>query len=615
MIPGWQSWLGQPRTDLSEWTERTVTCALFAAAMLMMSYNKADPDLWGHWQYGLDAEKFGLPQLTTYSYTVTDYRWVNHEWISEWLLARGWLTFGAPGLLLGKCLLGLAVLVAVYRRIRGCGFGTVSGGVLMLAVGYNLMLFWKLRPQTLSFALLLVTLFLLDRAFGRTAVGPLDRLRGVRFRYLWLLPPLMALWTNLHGAFAAGLAVIVVYLAGRAGQYVWSLGRRSATTVLGIVGTLAATAAATLLNPYGWRLHRWMWESLSQPRPEIIEWLPPALLSEVWLPFWLLAAGTVAGMAVAWRRQDLVETAVLAALLWQACRHHRHVALFVIAAAWWAPFAWRELFTRFHPRRADTHDVPPRPVLVLILLASTAAALGLGGMALARCRSIVVLPRSYPVDAFQFMRDHGLDGRMVVQFRWAQYALAAFGNHEDPRGQGKSTVAFDGRFRTCYPQSIVDASFDFILGTGPDVPRYRSKDSPPFDPTRILRIGHPDLVLIDVGNNAARAAMRSQQQDWVLLYRDGVAELWGRRSVYDDPHLASYLPPDQRVFTDAISRRPVPFPAFPRPRRPAQGNRPRRPRPSIPNTSQPTIRSRTTRSTNIRPIGEMRRNDDFRQLA
>ena len=62
----------------------------------------------------------------------------------------------------------------------------------------------------------------------------------------------------------------------------------------------------------------------------------------------------------------------------------------------------------------------------------------------------------------QYVADQELTGKLVVTFRWAQYAIAAF----NPRSHGDDglLVAFDGRFRTCYPQEIVDMYFDFATG-------------------------------------------------------------------------------------------------------------------------------------------------------
>ncbi len=64
------------------WFERGLFAALLLTCLLAMSHHKADPDFWGHVQYGRDVIQDGLPETTTYSYTTQDYRWINHENLS-----------------------------------------------------------------------------------------------------------------------------------------------------------------------------------------------------------------------------------------------------------------------------------------------------------------------------------------------------------------------------------------------------------------------------------------------------------------------------------------------------------------------------------------------------
>src|SRR5207245_503426 len=81
-------------------------------------------------------------------------------------------------------------------------------------------------------------------------------------------------------------------------------------------------------------------------------------------------------------------------------------------------------------------------------------------------------------DALQYMADRHLGGKLIVHFDWAQYALAALAP--------ETTVAFDGRLRTCYPQEVADLYFDFLIGNQPAC-RWRSPTSPPFDDTALVR--------------------------------------------------------------------------------------------------------------------------------
>ena len=87
----------------------------------------ADPDLWGHVQYGRDALAHGLPATTTYSYVAEGYPWINHEILAEYALAIVADSLGGPGLLMIKCLLGVAVIGAIFWRAHSARGRTDRG--------------------------------------------------------------------------------------------------------------------------------------------------------------------------------------------------------------------------------------------------------------------------------------------------------------------------------------------------------------------------------------------------------------------------------------------------------------------------------------------------------
>ena len=117
---------------------RTATrVALIATALVAAAYAAThavvDPDLWGHLRFGLDAlAAHGLVSTDPYSFT-QDVPWINHEWLSETVLAWWWRIGGVPGILLMKAaILGGAfaldgVQFFVLRRRAGRGF--VAHGV------------------------------------------------------------------------------------------------------------------------------------------------------------------------------------------------------------------------------------------------------------------------------------------------------------------------------------------------------------------------------------------------------------------------------------------------------------------------------------------------------
>ena len=160
------------------------------------------------------------------------------------------------------------------------------------------------------------------------------------------------------------------------------------------------------------------------------------------------------------------------------------------------------------------------------------------------------------------MHDHQLGGRLVVTYDWAQYAIAALCVEENLQpGQPVSQVAFDGRFRTCYSQPIVDMHFDLLFGDRTE--RSRSPSSGPIDPTKVLRHGFPDLVLIKRRGELSEQVMATQTEQWTLLYQDSLAQLWGRRDKYHNAQSPNYVAAEQRIIGTAIPAGYVEWPALP----------------------------------------------------
>ncbi len=330
-------------------------------------------------------------------------------------------------------------------------------------------------------------------------------------------------------------------------------------------GTVAvASGLATLLNPYGIGLITWLVHDLAPPRPEITEWGPLLPNDLPFVPFVLLAGVTVTAWFGSGLRRDPVKTLLLGVCTWQAIAHSRHPPFLATVMAFWLPAyveaLWRRLRPRSTPSVAVTSQVaagtaPTGGSLRTLRAAAWVTTFALAVTLVVRSRTLWVSKSTYPVEAFEYMAAHGLTGKLVVHFDWAQYAIAAFAP--------ATTVAFDGRFRTCYPQEVADMHFDFILGDLPNR-RWRSPQSPPIDGARVLEFGQPDLVLLSRAYGHAVGIMDQHRVDWSLLYQDGLAQLWGRRVRYDDPAGTDYLAPERRSIADRPQAGLVRWPALPR---------------------------------------------------
>lgn len=522
-----------------------------------LSFNLVDPDLWGHVRYGQDWIAEGmLSRTATHTYTAIGHPWINHENLAELALAACYDTFGVNGLLLAKCALGMAIALSMVWVATQRGVNPLVAWTLMLLVSINLEPFFPLRPQLLSFALCAIALVLLDRAFQNWQTE-----RKFDIRWLGCLPIVFAVWANSHGGFVAGLAIVGAYLGGRIVELLlprkeltWK--KIGALTLVGI-----ACLATTLMNPYGWELHRWLVVSLIEPRPEITEWVAPHPSDPAFWPWVAMLGVIVVSLVGTTQRRDWVEIAILALVVWQSALHLRHIAFVALLCGFWIPVHFQSTLARLLPADQNKLSLNFLPLFRRVGIAGLLVAITVQSMALGERLTHFPVDRGrFPVDAVQFIADRQIEGKMVAAFNWSQYVLASL----SPR----TTVGFDGRYDTCYPLSVVDMHFDFLLGKAGGK-RQRSPESGPIDGIHVLEFKQPDLVLIDRHYENPIAIMQAEaakpNPTWVLLYRDRVAELWGRSSKYADPASSSYIPLQYRVQDASPREGIVPWPAFPLP--------------------------------------------------
>jgi len=160
----------------------------------------SDSDLWWHLQAGRLTVESGRPvQTDTFSHTREGVPWVNHSWLTQAVLFKLFDWFSYAGLALWVGVLVVATFVLIYVQMEGNAF--VRAFVAILAATTSAVV-WSARPPMVSLLLMAVVGYVLY----------LLKWRGTNRR--WLLPPLFALWVNLHAGYALGFLLIGCFLAG-----------------------------------------------------------------------------------------------------------------------------------------------------------------------------------------------------------------------------------------------------------------------------------------------------------------------------------------------------------------------------------------------------------------
>jgi hypothetical protein len=198
-----------------------------------------DPDVWWHLRNGKLIVESGIPAGDVYSFTAQGRPWLVQEWLTEVVMygLKSLLGYGALSLLFGilQALGGLAV----YLLVRGRGAGRILSLVLLMLYFVFATPSWGVRPQVLT-VVFLGGFYLALTAYKRDPS---------RVRVLWLLPPAMALWANLHASYFMGIALVGAFIVGELANAVIYRPQQP-TPIRPLFATLGACLLATLINPY-----------------------------------------------------------------------------------------------------------------------------------------------------------------------------------------------------------------------------------------------------------------------------------------------------------------------------------------------------------------------------
>lgn len=471
--------------------------------VLADSVQYAETDLWGHIRFGqliLSQRRLIRHAPFAYSFSPPGPSWIDHEWLSQIMMAVCYEAAGVVGLKLWKfvCAGATVILIALAQAATGASIG-IQFVVLTAAVG-ALVPQMQFRPQLFDYVAL------------AAIVAMLARESGGRRAPLWLVVPILLLWANLHAAFIVGLGVLAVYtVVTFAVDTLRSAGTGRALR-LGSV-TLAATAA-TFVNPYGPRLWLVLLETLRSPftMGRVAEYQP--LLSVMrsslrgGVPFFSLVCflGMLGALLIclvaAPSLEDLGLVAAAFFLSAGALYAVRNVALAAIVLV--APLARHA--SSLAPPEGKPEVSATRagrlrlrsPIQGVIVALAIALAIQQGLFS-----STLRASEAEPVGAIEFMKTHHLYGNVLCAYAWGVYVIW----HQAPRSR-----VFIDSFEIMFPRKVQN---DYLAVN--DARRGAE---------RVLNEYPNDFVLMPTGSPAYTLMMA--QASWRLIYRDPAAALFAR---------------------------------------------------------------------------------------
>jgi len=441
-----------------------------------------------------------VPTEDLFSFSKPGAAWFAWEWLSDVLFAGLFHAAGFKALLLftGVLIAAFAGLILRYAIWRGAN-PMVAGPCVLMAVGASTVHFLA-RPHIFTLVFLPLSIWLIE-ADRRRAAGQ-----------VWLLVPITALWTNLHGGWAILIACLGLLVAGSAVE-AW-LGVCGWSSVWRYGALTCACGAATLINPYGTQLHRHILDYLQSDwiRTHIQEFQAPTFRSEGEMQFEVLLLGGVLLCGWLLAKRNITGCLWILFLGHSALTSLRHAPLYASVAGpliasevslHWAKWVGGHKKTFlpaiFHQLGRDLVPSFSRitlwPVCALVILALLPQ---------------ISWPTDFPAELFpvkmiQAQQSALGSGRLLTTDQWGDYLIF----HYSP----KLKVFVDGR-SDFYGSEFGNDYFRLMQGA--------------WDWETLLRKHRFDVALLPA--EWSLTTLLKQSQQWRLIRDDGKALLFVRRA-------------------------------------------------------------------------------------
>jgi hypothetical protein len=360
-----------------------------------------------------------FPHTDPFSRVVGGTPWQAYSWLFDFILlkAYGWMK-----------LRGVLVLVAAMMSLTAATISHMLGrlqadfttrAMLMVAAIFCLSAIGTPRPWLFTVLFFAVEMDILMLA----------RLKG-RGRLLLALPPLFALWANIHIQFVDGLLVLGLAAAEPVLQRWWKSDVRTPPARM-LWTIFGASAAAACLNPYGPSIYKIAWQLGSQSGvlDSVTEMHALSFRSsgDFLLLFLAMAAS---GVLFRYRKLNAFETLMLVLAAVLSFRSRRDLWVMAITAG--------AILAAGIPARESGEERGRGPLWASALagltgLAAFGAAVLLAPTSNARLQKL--LAEKMPVDAVDAMKERHYGGALFNTYDWGGYLIWKLGE----------PVSIDGR--------------------------------------------------------------------------------------------------------------------------------------------------------------------------
>jgi hypothetical protein len=473
---------------------------LFTLALSTPSTLLLDGDTGMHVRTGeYILNNLSVPEHDIFSATVPSRQYVAYEWLSQVCMALVHRVGGLTGIVvLFSFLIAFTyyLLFRILKKENGNIVITILVALLVIAAS---SVHWLARPHMFSILLFIIWYYILDLYQYKNK------------NYLYILPLIMIIWVNLHGAFILGFMLCGIYLLGNIIQMLWvnepvqNIYKAKAKYIFFIMIFLLI---ASILNPNGVK-------GLLQPLTvisdkflvnHISEYLSPDFHNSNCFPFQMLLLFMIVILFFSKREKNIIEIALVVLFTAMALYSIRNIPFCAIIIA---PVLVR------HDDSIIYENKPEKGLCVRDCLWLILPSLIVTGLAVNRNIRHQFDESIKPVYAVEFLKTQNLQGNMFNEYDFGTYIIySAYPQYK---------VFIDGRAEMYGPERFKDY--------------YRiQKVRPGWE--KILEKYNVNFMIIN--NDSTLSKFLLADNNWKLIYSDAVSDIFIKNIAQNKPVIEKY---------------------------------------------------------------------------
>ena len=441
---------------------------------------------------------FSVPHSDIFSYLTPALPWTAHEWLSEIVMALIHRATGLSGVAIFFAAIIASVYFLLFKIVRSYKGNILVSLFIMLLVILSSQIHWLARPHIFSLLIIVLWYYLLD------LYEYSDR------NYLYLMPPLMLLWVNLHGGFIIGLVLNGIYLIGNVIRTFSSAGEEKVYYRQKIRTLLLITVACffvTVINPHGYHILLFPFRLTSNKfiMDHIIEFISPnfhdpMLFFKYFLLFMIIT------FAISKKRLNIIEHMLTVLFTYMSLYSVRYIPLFSIIMAIILVKQTDSVvdqsdskimaFIKRRAERIDSVDVAARGHLWLFAAVLLAAIGLMNGKLVHRFNE-----ETMPVAAVEFLQKEHIPGNMFNNDEFGDYIIYAAWPEYKVFFDGRSDMYGAERIKEYYKLTNIEPGWQDILK------KY-------------------DINWVIYNDKSTLSQFLLQRDDWRLIYADKVANIF-----------------------------------------------------------------------------------------